>query len=155
MEESAAIDDEARGLIAAADTFFVASYADRGGHRQVDVSHRGGKAGFVRVNTDGSLTIPDFDGNMFFSTLGNMLLNGRAGLLFADYANGDLLQMTGDAAIMLDAPETAAFHGAAILWTFHPRRVVRRRDALALRWAMRDNGWSPHSLATGDWPGAA
>lgn len=154
-EESGRIDDDARAMIEAADAFFVASYVDREGQRQVDASHRGGKAGFVRVDEDGLLTIPDFDGNLFFSTLGNILLNGKAGLLFVDYATGDVLQMTGDAALVLDSPEIAAFQGAERLWTFRPRRVVRRTGALALRWKFRDGGWSPNALMTGDWQQAA
>ncbi|NGM34552.1 flavin-nucleotide-binding protein [Methylobacterium sp. DB0501] len=157
VEESAGLDEAARAAIAAADTFFVATYADqagdRGVHRQVDVSHRGGKPGFVRVDPDGTLTVPDFSGNLFFNTLGNIWLNGRAGLVFPDFATGDLLQMTGAAAVILDGPEIAAFRGAERLWTFRPRRVVRRRAALPLRWAARDGGASPQSLRTGDWPG--
>lgn len=150
------LDDAARGVIAGADSFFVASYADRGDRRQVDVSHRGGKAGFVRIGADGTLTIPDFDGNLFFNTLGNILSNGKAGLLFIDDASGDMLQMTGAASVIFDSPEIAAFQGAERLWTFTPRRIVRRRDALALRWRFRgEEGWSPSSLMTGDWDQAA
>lgn len=151
VEESQTLGAHARSMIEASDMFFVASYAERGDRRQVDASSRGGKHGFVRINTDGSLTIPDFNGNLFFATLGNILLNGRAGLLFADYETGDVLQMTGDAQVVLDSPEIAAFHGAERLWTFKPRRVVLRRGALALRWSARKDGASPASLMTGDW----
>lgn len=155
IDTGTALDDGARAMIEAADAFFVASYADREDRRQVDVSHRGGKAGFVRVEADGTLVIPDFNGNLFFNTLGNILLNGKAGLTFIDFRNGDLLQMTGDAEVLLDSPEIAAFQGAERLWTFRPRRVVRRGGALALRWAMQDEAWSPASLMTGDWAQAA
>lgn len=155
VEELPALDPAARAMIGAADAFFVASYADREDRRQVDVSHRGGKAGFVRIAEDGTLTIPDFNGNLFFSTLGNILLNGKAGLLFVDYGNGDVLQMTGDARVILDSPEIAAFQGAERLWTFRARRVVRRSGALALRWTFREDGWSPNVLMTGDWAQAA
>jgi ferredoxin-NADP reductase/predicted pyridoxine 5'-phosphate oxidase superfamily flavin-nucleotide-binding protein len=145
------LDQAARAMIEAADTFFVASYAEREDRRQVDVSHRGGKAGFVRVAEDGTLTIPDFAGNLFFNTLGNILLNGKAGLVFVDFASGDLLQMTGVASVILDSPEIAAFQGAERLWTFRATRVVRRPGALALRWTSRRDGASPNSLMTGDW----
>jgi uncharacterized protein len=149
------LDAAARTMIEAADTFFVASYAERDGRREVDVSHRGGKAGFVRVSPDGTLTIPDFSGNLFFATLGNILLNGRAGLVFADFETGDLLQLTGEAEIVLSDPEIAAFAGAERLWTFRPHRVVLRRGALPLRWTFRADGWSPNALRTGDWREAA
>lgn len=155
VEESGDLDGEARATIAAADAFFVASYSEHEGRRQVDVSHRGGKAGFVRVGEDGTLTIPDFDGNLFFNTLGNILLNGKAGLMFADFETGDMVQMTGDAEVVFDSPEIAAFQGAERLWTFRPRRIVRRRGALAIRWTVQKDGWAPSALMTGDWAQAA
>ncbi|SIT32986.1 pyridoxamine 5'-phosphate oxidase family protein [Achromobacter sp. MFA1 R4] len=151
----AGLDAAARALIAAADTFFVASYVDRedgDGGRSVDVSHRGGKPGFVRVDGD-VLTIPDFSGNRFFNTLGNLVANPVAGLLFIDFERGDVLQLTGRAEVVLDGPEIAQFQGAERLWRVHVRRVVRRPGALALRW--RFESWSPTALATGRWPAAA
>jgi predicted pyridoxine 5'-phosphate oxidase superfamily flavin-nucleotide-binding protein len=129
------LDDAARRMIAAADTFFVASYADNEiGARRVDVSHRGGRPGFVHVSKDGVLTIPDYAGNMFFNTLGNLLTNPKAGLVFAGFDTGDLLQLSGDTEIILDSPEIAKFDGAERLWRFTPRRIAYRPDALPLRW---------------------
>jgi ferredoxin-NADP reductase/predicted pyridoxine 5'-phosphate oxidase superfamily flavin-nucleotide-binding protein len=147
-----ALSARAKAMITGADTFFVASYFDReDGHRQVDVSHRGGKPGFVRLADDGTLTIPDFAGNLFFNTLGNILVNGRAGLVFADFDTGDVLQLAGDAEVLLDSRETAAFQGAERLWRFTPRRIAYRAGALPLRWKARSEGASPNSLMTGDW----
>jgi ferredoxin-NADP reductase/predicted pyridoxine 5'-phosphate oxidase superfamily flavin-nucleotide-binding protein len=154
VETLSALDDEARATIATADTFYVATYNDQS-RRQVDASHRGGKPGFVRIRDDGLLTIPDFNGNLFFSTLGNIQQNGQAGLLFIDYTNGDTLQMSGDAEVILDSPEIAAFQGAERLWTFRARRIVRRRAALALRWLTQPDGAASSSLMTGDWQTAA
>lgn len=155
LPERAGLDDAARALIAASDTFFVASYVDRdegAGGRGVDVSHRGGKPGFVRVDGD-VLTIPDFSGNRFFNTLGNLTANPVAGLLFVDFERGDVLQLCGRAEVILDDPAIAAFEGAERLWRVHVRRVVRRPGALALRW--RFDSYSPTALATGQWPAAA
>ncbi len=147
------LDARARDMIAGADTFFVATYATGAdGRRQVDVSHRGGKPGFVRIDADGALTIPDFNGNLFFNTLGNILATGRAGLAFVDFDSGDLLQLSGCAELLTDPPEIAAFEGAERLWRFTPRRMVYRADALPLRWSFREGGWSPFVLATGAWP---
>ncbi len=151
--ELSGLDARARAMIADADTFFVATYATGAdGKRQVDVSHRGGKPGFVRIGADGALTIPDFNGNLFFNTLGNILASGRAGLVFVDFESGDLLQLSGKAELLLDSAETATFEGAERLWRVTPRRVVYRADALPLRWQFREGGWSPFALATGAWP---
>jgi predicted pyridoxine 5'-phosphate oxidase superfamily flavin-nucleotide-binding protein len=156
--ELAALDGAARALIGAADAFYVASYADlEDGQRQVDVSHRGGRPGFVRLDADGGLTIPDFQGNMFFNTLGNIALNPRAGLVFVDFASGGLLQMSGTAELLggeAAAADLAGFEGAQRLWRFMPHRIVRRDAALTLRWLDRDDGASPASLRTGAWPAA-
>jgi hypothetical protein len=145
------LSDRARATITAADTFFVASYVDNDTGRQVDVSHRGGNAGFVRIGEDGVLTIPDFAGNLFFATLGNFLVNPRAGLVFVDFDTGDLLQLTGEATVDLESPEIAAFQGAERLWHFKPRRVVYRAGALPMRWKFEASGWSANSLMTGNW----
>jgi ferredoxin-NADP reductase/predicted pyridoxine 5'-phosphate oxidase superfamily flavin-nucleotide-binding protein len=146
------LDDATKAVIAEADTFFVASYVDVDGERSVDVSHRGGQAGFVHVEGN-RLTIPDFAGNLFFNTLGNLLVNPRAGLLFIDFNSGDLLQLSGRTEIILEGPQVEAFQGAERLWTFHVEHVVRRPAALALRW--RFDGVSPTSLLTGTWAQAA
>ncbi|MFJ2320590.1 pyridoxamine 5'-phosphate oxidase family protein [Pseudomonas sp. NPDC087817] len=142
------LDDAATALIAGADTFFVASYVDVEGQRSVDVSHRGGQPGFVRVEGN-RLTIPDFAGNLHFNTLGNLLLNPKAGLLFIDFSTGDLLQLSGRTEIILEGPQIEAFQGAERLWTFEVEKLVRRPAALALRW--RFDGMSPTSLLTGNW----
>ncbi|UZJ58773.1 pyridoxamine 5'-phosphate oxidase family protein [Pseudomonas sp. KU26590] len=145
------LDHAAIATIRGADTFFVASYVDLEGaqpHRSVDVSHRGGQAGFVRVDGD-VLTIPDFAGNLFFNTLGNFQLNPKAGLLFVDFQTGELLQMAGTVTLILDGPEIAAFQGAERLWQVRVEQVVRRPAALRSRWEFQ--GWSPNSLMTGDW----
>ena len=142
------LDDASKAMIAEADTFFVASYVDVDGERSVDVSHRGGQAGFVQVEGN-RLTIPDFAGNLHFNTLGNLLLNPRAGLLFIDFNTGDLLQLSGRTEIILDGPQVEAFQGAERLWTIDVEQVVRRPAALSLRW--RFDGVSPTSLLTGTW----
>lgn len=132
---SATLGDAARALIAAADTFFVASYVDRPEQgRQVDASHRGGPPGFVHCDADGVLTVPDYAGNQFFNTLGNFLINPRAGLLFVDPASGDTLQLSGKVELILDGPLIAAFDGAERLWRVVPELVVLRTAALPMRW---------------------
>lgn len=155
VRQLVATDPLARRLITAADSFYIATYVERDGERQVDASHRGGKPGFVRMDEDGTLTIPDFSGNLFFNTLGNILLNPRAGLIFVDFKTGDLLQMTGSAQVLLDDPEIAAFQGAERLLRFKPQRVVYRQAAIPLRWKDQSAGDSPNSLMTGSWEQAA
>lgn len=109
------LDAEAAAQVAAADTFFVASASGPGvAAGGVDVSHRGGPAGFVRVEGD-VLTIPDYRGNRYFNTLGNLLLEPRAALLFLDVAAGRVLHLSGHAEIAWDANDLP---GAERAWRF-------------------------------------
>lgn len=148
----ARLDPEACELISSADTFFVASSSGTqgGGAGGLDVSHRGGRPGFVRVDCGAAvLTIPDFRGNRFFNTLGNLLLDPRAGLLFADFASGNLLQVQGRAEIDWDAGESAGFTGAERIWRVRVTGGWRRRRGLHMRWALRD--FAPTTERTGTW----
>ena len=150
-EHGQTLDDAARATIASADTFFIASYVDNGSGaagRGVDVSHRGGKPGFIRLDGD-VLTIPDFAGNLHFNTLGNLLLNPRAGLIFVDFTTGDVLQLTGSTELVLEGDEVGAFQGAERLWRLKVARFVRRRSALALRGEFGE--YSPRLVRTGTW----
>ncbi len=151
VEHMSHLDAEAQAFIRAADTCFLASYVDRDGNidkRSVDISHRGGKTGFVDVDGD-NLTIPDFPGNFFFNTLGNLMTNPRAGLLFIDFENGDLLQINAKAEIVFDGPEVVAFQGAERLLRLHVYKIIRRRKALAFRARFRE--FSPNSSMMGSW----
>lgn len=155
VEELNELDAAARASIARADTFFVASCFpgdDEHPQKMVDVSHRGGKPGFVQIEGN-TLKIPDFAGNLHFNTFGNLLLNPQAGLLFVDFETGDMLQLAGQAEVFFEAPEIAAFQGAERYWTFTVHKVVRRANALALRWRFEE--FSPNSLMTGSWEQAA
>lgn len=148
-EDSTVLDAEAVAMIEHADTFFVASYIDHpDGHRAVDVSHRGGRPGFVKVQGN-RLAIPDYAGNLHFNTLGNLLENPQAGLLFVDFSNGNVLQLTGRTEVILDSPAIKAFEGAERLWTLAVEQVVLRRAAISLRWAFQE--YAPTSLMTGTW----
>lgn len=142
------LDAAACDLIQASDTFFVASRSrtgiDDGG---LDMSHRGGKPGFVGVTGD-TLAIPDFRGNRFYNTLGNLLGDPRAGLLFIDFASGDILQLQGRTTIDWH-PEGGGPAGAERLWRIDVTRAWRRRGAFPFAWRFGD--FAPTTLATGTW----
>jgi predicted pyridoxine 5'-phosphate oxidase superfamily flavin-nucleotide-binding protein len=147
----------ARKLVREADTFFIAtahSAANDGtAAHGVDVSHRGGRPGFVRLSGDGTLTVPDFMGNSFFNTLGNIVVNPRAGLLFIDFETGDLLQLAVTAEVIWDGPEVEAFEGAQRLLRMQVTAAQRSPAALPLRWGGAE--LSPYLQATGTWADAA
>ena len=146
--------------VQSADTFFIATAhpqplqdAGCGSRHGVDVSHRGGKPGFVRLEVDAAgqqwLTVPDFMGNFFFNTLGNLLLQPLAGLLFMNYDNGDLLHVAVQAEVVWDGPELARFVGAQRLLRMRVHQATYRPAALPLRWG--EAQLSPVLNATGSW----
>jgi len=143
------LDGAARALVAASDTFFVASRSrlEVGSDGGLDMSHRGGRPGFVGMDGD-TLAIPDFRGNRFFNTLGNLLGDPRAGLLFVDFASGDLLQLQGRAEIEW-TPGGAGPDGAERLWRVRVERGWRRRGAFPFAWTFGD--YAPTTLKTGVW----
>ena len=157
VHQDAQLDDAARRMIEAADTLFIATaYADggdaAGAAHGVDVSHRGGKPGFVRLDADGTLTMPDFLGNFFFNTLGNIAVNRRAGLLFIDFENGDLLYLAGHAEIVWEGAELRAFEGAQSLLRLKVQEMRRVEASLPLRWGEAE--LSPVLVNTGAWTSA-
>ena len=156
VEALSSLDADARALIARSDTLFIATQApaaagdpDVKTGRGADVSHRGGRPGFVKIEDERTFLVPDFTGNFFFMTLGNLQLNPRAGVLFIDFDSGDLLTLTGTAEVVWDSEELKAFDGAERAWRFRLESGWRLRDALPLRWAFRD--LSPNSVITGTW----
>lgn len=143
------LDAATTAMIRAADTCFVASYVDHDdARRSIDASHRGGRPGFVRVQGD-RLSIPDFAGNLHFNTLGNFVLNPRAGLVFVDFSSGDILQVSGRVVLDFDAEEVRFFQGAERLWHVDVERWVLRRGALSLRGDTSEA--SMNSALTGSW----
>ena len=141
-----------RNLITSADTFFIATaYQDEsaGIAKGVDVSHRGGKPGFVRIDDNHSLTVPDFSGNCHFNTIGNLELNPHTGLLFVDFTSGDLLYLTGTAEVIWSGAEISIYAGAERLIHFNLTKGYRVEGSLPLSWANPE--FSPLLERTGSW----
>ncbi len=154
--EGSRLSARASELLASTDTFFIAtaSAAATSGNdaEGVDVSHRGGRPGFVRVSEGPlatQLTIPDFRGNFIFNTFGNLEVNPGAGIVCADFRTGDLLSLTGTAHAIWEGPELDAFEGADRLLSFEVESGVFLERALPLRF----NGLvpSPDLTETGTW----
>ena len=146
------LDSRSEALITSADTFFIATaFLDDEADltNGVDVSHRGGQSGFVRVQGN-MLTIPDFSGNCIFNTFGNLELNPHAGLLFIDFEQGNLLYLTGAANVIWDEdPELALYSGAERLLKFHLKQGILVEGSLPLSWSSSE--LSPFLSKTGPW----
>jgi uncharacterized protein len=136
------LDAPRRRMVESADTLFVAS---RHPARGVDVSHRGGMPGFVRVLDPGRLRIPDYPGNSMFNTLGNVAVDARAALVFLDFDRGSLLQLTGVVTLRFGEAEDPSqpTGGTGRYWDFALARWREQPAATRRAWELLD--YSPHN----------
>ncbi|CAF3820028.1 unnamed protein product [Adineta steineri] len=69
------------------------------------INHRGGYSGFVRTYEENGYTyivIPDYSGNRFYQSLGNIETDRVAGVVFPCFTSGDMLHVTGIAENIYD-----------------------------------------------------
>ncbi|EMD88668.1 hypothetical protein COCC4DRAFT_195595 [Bipolaris maydis ATCC 48331] len=96
VAEGPSLSDEGRALISASDMFFLSSSTSD----DMDVNHRGGPPGFVRIISPSEIVYPEYSGNRLYQSLGNLQLNPKIGLAFPNYATGDMLYITGRTQIL-------------------------------------------------------
>ncbi|NIV75325.1 MAG: MOSC domain-containing protein [Gammaproteobacteria bacterium] len=131
-------------MVARADTLFIASQFREDGEdwtQGADVSHRGGRPGFVIVAHETSLLFPDYSGNCMFNTLGNLTVNPKCGLLFIDFETGDTLQASGEAEILWEPHHTRRFPGAERVVAFRVEETRHVERALPVTSVF--GGYSP------------
>ncbi len=125
-------------FIEKADTFFLSSYyitdTPNSSHG-ADISHRGGNPGFVKVGDKKQLTFPDYKGNNAFNSMGNILKNTVAGLLFINFETGTTLQITGNTETVTEPSELEKFRGAKRLVILSVAKVVEIDNAINRRWS--------------------
>lgn len=133
------LNGQVRNLVSQADTFFIASAhpfateSTASASFGVDVSHRGGPAGFVQCDEAGGLlTVPDYNGNAYFNTVGNLMLHPRAGLLFIDFKRGDLLRLSVQ---------------AEVLWNARQADGSQRQSERLLRLTVVGGVWAPGAMS--------
>ena len=120
-------------IIQQADTFFIAS---RSGaltdnyNTGVDVSHRGGRPGFIKMTSSGDIVFPDFSGNNFFNTLGNIAEDSRVGLFIPDFKKGGGVWVSGQANILWDSNTWGHFEGAKRFISITPKAILLTPDGI-------------------------
>jgi PPOX class probable FMN-dependent enzyme len=77
--------------------FLVLATAGEAG--EMDASPRGGVPGFIKVQDESTLLIPDVPGNNRLDSLENILVTGRVGLLFLIPGVDETLRVNGSAAL--------------------------------------------------------
>jgi len=87
----------------------------------LDASPRGGAPGFVQVDDDGALLLPDAPGNNRLDSLENIVATGRAGLLFLIPGFDETLRVNGTATLSVAPAHIARCTDARRA----PRLVIR------------------------------
>jgi PPOX class probable FMN-dependent enzyme len=104
-KEAEHISQEYRRLIEASPFMVMATCGDDG----LDCSPRGDPAGFVRVQDEKTLLIPDRQGNNRIDSLRNLVRDPRVALLFLIPGVGETMRVIGRAQISTDPQLTGSF----------------------------------------------
>jgi len=96
----------------------------------MDTNHRGGPPGFVRClpGEDGytKFVYPEYSGNRLYQSLGNLMLDSKAGFCFPDFETGDCLYVTGTTEVLFgkEAAEVMPRSNLAVRVTITAARLV-------------------------------
>lgn len=99
------LDKHCRAFVALSPFFVLATSDGRGRH---DASPRGGAPGFVKVDANGDLLVPDAPGNNRLDSFQNIIVHGRVGLLFLVPGVDETLRVNGAAWISTAIDEREA-----------------------------------------------
>ncbi|KAH8081976.1 hypothetical protein BXZ70DRAFT_629787 [Cristinia sonorae] len=101
----------------------------------VGQNQRGGRQGFVRASrSDGrTVVLPDYSGNRFMSSLGNIESTPLASLSFVSFTEGHILYLTGTARTLIGPEAQNVMPRQTVLTTLHTTGFVFIRDALTVR----------------------
>ncbi|KAJ6786109.1 hypothetical protein PWT90_02465 [Aphanocladium album] len=141
MHAEERLPDEVIQFITQSDTVFVGSiYKSQIETAEEFPSHagmnsRGGLPGFVRVKpSDGrTLVVPDYSGNRFLMSLGNIESTRLAGLTFICFTTGDVLYLTGKAQILVGPPAMEIMAKHASIMTIETTGFSYVKNALPVR----------------------
>lgn len=160
-DDGSSLPREAVALIEKADLFFIAS---KHGNGSMDVNHRGGAPGFLRVfrNREASpvsrddsndndddddagivLVYPEYSGNRLYQTLGNLRSDPVVGLVVPDFETGDVLYLTGRTTILMAERAAAYMPRAKLAVRIDVAEARFVRDGLPFRGSVID--YSPYN----------
>ncbi|KAJ3041969.1 hypothetical protein HK097_002147 [Rhizophlyctis rosea] len=127
-----------KALINQASTVFLATrhFTDDTTISDMGLNHRGGSPGFVRTYNDSTSTyiiLPDFSGNRFYQSLGNIQTDHYAGLVIPDFTTGDILHITGEAENLFDDEAESIMPRITLLTRIKITGLVHIKEGLNLR----------------------
>eukprot|EP00040_Diaphanoeca_grandis_P028386 m.164306 g.164306 ORF g.164306 m.164306 type:complete len:758 (+) comp31335_c0_seq2:135-2408(+) len=156
------LDQRCKTIINASSSIWLATrHLTHGYGSDLGLNHRGGIPGFVRTYDEGVATtrdddngsggnggggegdgnggggaflvIPDYSGNRFYQSLGNVQSDNVAGVLFVDFVTGDLLHITGVAENHFDADAELLMPRVTLVTRIRVTGVVLMKHGLDLK----------------------
>ena len=138
ISNTSELNSDMKNWIKNADTFFVGSAYKN----NFDTSHRGGLPGFIEILDNHSLKIPDYQGNSLFNTLGNFNADPGAGLLFIDFNQNKVLQLSGKVSLLFDQKEESDIirtGGTGRYWVFTIEKIIETQHHNPVDWEFIDS----------------
>lgn len=128
-------------LITDADTVFIASVYESGSSiakrypPHAGMNARSGLPGFTRVRpSDGrTVILPDYSGNRFLMSLGNVESAGLVGLTIVSFTTGEVLYLTGKAQVLVGEPAFKIMARQPSITLMETTGFTLVRDALPVR----------------------
>jgi len=118
QKQMASLDIHARRFIELSPFLILAT---KGTDSLGDATPRGGAPGFVQVEDDNTVLLPDWPGNNRLDSLENIVDSPGIGFLFLIPGVNETLRLNGQAEIVIDEAVRTRFNGEARL----PRSVIR------------------------------
>ncbi len=140
---------EAREMLQQASSIFIATRHSDEDPRESDMgfNHRGGPKGFLRYFEDergAHLVLPDYSGNRFYQSLGNVETDPLMAVAVPDFASGALLQLSGTAHNLFDEEAARLMPGASLVTLITLDAVFLTTGALDLE-LVGDEQLSPYN----------
>ncbi|HZV61223.1 MAG TPA: pyridoxamine 5'-phosphate oxidase family protein [Methylophilaceae bacterium] len=106
------ISPEEAAFIASRDMFFLSTVDPDG---SPTVSYKGGPVGMVKVLDESTLVFPGYDGNGMFYSVGNIVGQGKVGMLFIDFETPHRVRVQGNAKLVREHALMAEYAEAQYL----------------------------------------
>jgi PPOX class probable FMN-dependent enzyme len=138
------LDEQAQAFIARSPFLLLATASEDG---SLEVSPKGDEPGFVRVEDDRTLLVPDRPGNNLAFGLMNIIANPEVALIFLTPGTGETLRVSGCATLHDDADLCEKLCARGKPAKLVMRVAVSRSYFHCARSVLRANLWSPDA-----WP---
>ncbi|KAJ3317612.1 hypothetical protein HDV06_001344 [Boothiomyces sp. JEL0866] len=132
------LNEEARDILNSCSTIFMVTKHLTGDLSEYDLgfNHRGGPKGFLRYferDNVGNIVLPDYSGNRFYQSLGNIQSDNAAGLVIPNFETGDLLYVTGRARNVFDKEAEEIMPRMSLITIIVIEKAVLIKEGLDLK----------------------